>query len=236
MLKKTLALACLSVSSIAANAAVISLSGDIFGIAPPPSSATEALESSDYLFFWTEHIGVTTTVAINVSIIPGVGVDKPTSNPTLQLDGSLFYDSGDQTVENGWAGDLAAGTYDSYFVHGDKQGTNVTFNATLVFDQEIVAIIYNQTQLCDTDGPDQLGPFGAVGTTYADCSTNRTLELDGDANWIHLSADRMTLEINTVVAHNMDDIRIITTSAVPVPAAAWLFGSALIGLAGIKRK
>jgi hypothetical protein len=27
-----------------------------------------------------------------------------------------------------------------------------------------------------------------------------------------------------------------TVSAVPVPAAAWLFGSALIGLAGIKRK
>jgi hypothetical protein len=28
----------------------------------------------------------------------------------------------------------------------------------------------------------------------------------------------------------------VPTSAVPVPAAAWLFGSALISLAGIKRK
>ena len=28
----------------------------------------------------------------------------------------------------------------------------------------------------------------------------------------------------------------IAVSAVPVPAAAWLFGSALVGLAGVKRK
>jgi hypothetical protein len=33
-----------------------------------------------------------------------------------------------------------------------------------------------------------------------------------------------------------DTIFTFTTSEVPVPAAAWLFGSALIGLAGIKRK
>lgn len=32
------------------------------------------------------------------------------------------------------------------------------------------------------------------------------------------------------------DITSITVSPVPVPAAAWLFGSALIGLAGIKRR
>lgn len=35
----------------------------------------------------------------------------------------------------------------------------------------------------------------------------------------------------------MDDFTYdINSSAVPIPAAAWLFGSALIGLAGIKRK
>lgn len=35
---------------------------------------------------------------------------------------------------------------------------------------------------------------------------------------------------------NIDNLEYDAISSVPVPAAAWLFGSALIGLAGIKRK
>jgi hypothetical protein len=36
--------------------------------------------------------------------------------------------------------------------------------------------------------------------------------------------------------NNLSNFRAYTTSPVPLPAAAWLFGSALIGLAGIKRR
>ena len=34
----------------------------------------------------------------------------------------------------------------------------------------------------------------------------------------------------------IDDLSWVTTSAVPVPAAAWLFGSGLLGLVGISRR
>jgi hypothetical protein len=58
----------------------------------------------------------------------------------------------------------------------------------------------------------QSSTLAAVGTT-------------GDVIWgISTYANPVTIGSYTVV------------SAVPVPAAAWLFGSALIGLAGIKRK
>lgn len=40
---------------------------------------------------------------------------------------------------------------------------------------------------------------------------------------------------NNLISGVVDSIE-INTSAVPLPATAWLFGSALIGLAGIKRK
>jgi len=33
-----------------------------------------------------------------------------------------------------------------------------------------------------------------------------------------------------------DWIRVITASAVPIPAAIWLFGSALLGFVGMRRR
>ena len=53
-------------------------------------------------------------------------------------------------------------------------------------------------------------------------------------NWLIISADRKTIEFSQYTPHDMDQIRILT--AVPVPAAVWLFGSALGMLGWMRRR
>jgi len=208
----------------------VSVTGEVQTIDPPADASMGVFESNTTTFLWAEG---TTTIANSqfVTIIPFKNITPEAAGSTNGLgEGSAFYDSGIATVEAMWGGDLAAGTYSSYFFHTDKDVQNQTFTGSMTFAREIVGIIYKQTELGLTDPI-----FGASGTTYGAGGSGRILELDGAANWLSLSADRKTLSFQTVVAHNMDDMRILT-SAVPVPAAVWLFASGLLGLVGIARR
>jgi len=208
----------------------VSVSGEVQTIAAPADASMGVFESNTTTFLWAEG---TTTIANPqfVTIIPFKNISPEVAGSTNgQGEGSAFYDSGVASVEGMWGGDLAAGTYNSYFFHTDKDVQNQLFTGSMTFAQEIVGIIYKQTELGLTDPI-----FGAPGTTYGAGGSGRIFELDGPDNWLSLSADRKTLEFKTVVQHNMDDMRILT-AAVPVPAAVWLFGSGLLGLVGIARR
>ena len=56
----------------------------------------------------------------------------------------------------------------------------------------------------------------------------------GVAAYDGVSLDLLTIELTDATATSFDNIAL--TSEVPVPAAAWLFGSALLGLVGVKRR
>ncbi|MGI9309855.1 MAG: VPLPA-CTERM sorting domain-containing protein [Gammaproteobacteria bacterium] len=222
---------------ISAQASALSLSGEIIQIAPPADASWEALENNDHAFFWSE--GTTTltqSLEAEMGGLPGNAVTLIPGNGTgfvTEVDGTLFYDSGNASVQSNWGGDLAAGTYDSYMLHADKQGeTTQTYDGSITFDREIVGLIFKQTELCLSDPI-----FGAPGTTYAGCGDVRRLELEpnnGVDNWLRISADGKTLTFSTDVPHDLDNVRILT-AAVPVPAAVWLFGSAL-GILGWTRR
>ena len=178
---------------------------------PPVAAGHNDLQSSAHVFFWTERLGVTLTLPEPVNVLPFVN------------NASGFYDSGVASVEATWGGDVSAGTYNSYFLHADKQGANVTFEASVTFVNPIAAIIYKQSALSDTDSL-----LGSPTTTYAGGASSRMLELDGPNNWFEISPDRLTFHFKTVVAHNMDDVRILT--AVPEPSTGLLV---VLGLAGL---
>ncbi|MGK0500877.1 MAG: hypothetical protein ACJAYG_002531 [Oceanicoccus sp.] len=66
-------------------------------------------------------------------------------------------------------------------------------------------------------------------------ATSALVEFSQAIGPIGTSVDGIVFDAGTVI---IDDVwlGVVETTAVPVPAAAWLFGSALLGLAGIKRK
>ena len=199
---------------------VVSTSGDLWRVVTPADVDHMQYESNVAAVLFAERINVTVNDT-PVSILPFVG---------NQNDGLGVYDSGNATIEASWNGILGAGNYNSYMIHGDKDGDVQTFIGSVVFENVVEGIIYKQDELCDTDST-----LGAPGTNYSDCGSARIFELDGPNNWMHLSADRKTLDFSMVVNHNMNEIRVVT-AAVPVPAAVWLFGSGLLGLVGIARR
>jgi len=133
-------------------------------------------------------------------------------------------------------------TVDSYLVHADKVGTGVSavsWMYSITFSQDILGIILSAPDSAGTTGQllaDTDSVFGLAGTTYSGTQSYRGLEFGTDfSDTITLSADLRTLEVDSTVRREfMDEIRVIT--AVPIPAAAWLFGSGLIGLVAIGRR
>ncbi|MEH6590520.1 MAG: VPLPA-CTERM sorting domain-containing protein [Halioglobus sp.] len=87
---------------------------------------------------------------------------------------------------------------------------------------------HSQITLTGFLGGSQVATTGAFFVLYGELSNNAVTPFDG------VSLDRLEIELTGNKAISFDNIAL--TSAVPVPAAAWLFGSALLGLVGVKRK
>jgi hypothetical protein len=112
--------------------------------------------------------------------------------------------------------------------------------------------VTSQTTLCgfipciDSD-IDNVGGLGTVGAT-TDWNASSTIDLGDTAGWgsdtlatvqmqNNLSASTLNDGESAWIQKKFNGIGMeVIVGEVPVPAAAWLFRSALIGLAGIKRK
>ncbi|CAH0990015.1 hypothetical protein SIN8267_00097 [Sinobacterium norvegicum] len=106
-------------------------------------------------------------------------------------------------------------------------GEGLTFNFTSAVDiGQVNMESYGSSNVSWTDANGLTGSIGSVqGKT------------GGQLNTITLSnitSMTFTANNNYSMIAGFDDV--FATSQVPVPAAAWLFGSALIGLAGIAKK
>jgi hypothetical protein len=99
---------------------------------------------------------------------------------------------------------------------------------TLISDTNIVVVITNN-DLVDVD---QVANSLAAGHVPVDLWTSRGYEAD---QWGNTSVDAVGID-SPVAPYQPLAVSLSRSSEVPVPSAVWLFGSALVGLTGIKRK
>lgn len=118
----------------------------------------------------------------------------------------------------------------SHYVQWDPSGTK-RVTATINTDSEIFAFIYTDNNLFTSDEF-----LGRPGIDYNDF-TFRGLE---DFNNDTIFFNGLSTDISWLASNPGDWARMITAfspaAVVPVPAAVWLFGTALLGLFGISRR
>jgi MYXO-CTERM domain-containing protein len=188
---------------IAANAAILSTSGQVVQIAPPASAVYGALPGPP-AFAWNEASGVSST-AVLVNTLGNGTFTGGSYSPTVY-----------------------AGLLDSHMIHFDASTGVAVVQGSVTFSSNIVAVIYENNLLDISDGP-----LGAFGTTYAtgDPFRSHSSMLGTTSYTVAGNVLTFTLWANSSPAwpNKMAELRVLT-DAVPGPGAAALLG--LAGLAG----
>ena len=190
------------------QAAVVSTSADIKKISAPSSVVQGALQSDSYIYLFEEQQGVVLGSDLSVDWLPSDG----------------------DSLDTGKGGTIAAGTrVNSYFLHFDPLSDDAKAYGEVDFSDEILAVIFTTTNLNDSDSV-----LGNSGTTYGN-SPDRGYE-PNDEEYSNLPLPKSWWATNYSNAGFIDQARVITAAPVPVPAALWLFGSALLAMVGIGRR
>ena len=197
------AIAAALLAPIAANAAILSTSGQVVQIAPPASAVYGALPGPP-AFAWNEASGVSST-AVLVNTLGNGTFTGGSYGPTVY-----------------------AGVVDSHMIHFDASTGVAVVQGSVTFSSNIVAVIYENNLLDIGDGP-----LGAFGTTYAtgDPFRSHSSMLGTTSYTVAGNVLTFTLWANSSPAwpNKMAELRVLT-DAVPGPGAAALLG--LAGLAG----
>jgi hypothetical protein len=140
-------------------------------------------------------------------------------------------------VPGGGTGTLAAGTkLQSHLIHFDKvetdPSTQKSRTVTFTFSDAIIGIIWGDGKLSKTDPGGSWEDFGLNSVTYGGGSNRKMNAFD--KNHLVVSGNQATFKFKVSGGDLFDQARVLT--AVPVPTAVWLFGSGLLGLAGLRGK
>jgi len=152
------------------------------------------------------------------------------------------------------------GTWDDATNNGSFNGNiyivgfDITMNTVQAFNMNESTGLGNPglaqaTSCFDTSGPNQGACGGFVpafqGRLYNGTAPNESTApayaaftpVDGGIyNWALRTASQEVVDGDPVIVYKYTNFTTTLTSAVPVPAAAWLFGSGLLGLAGTARR
>lgn len=170
--------------------------------------------------------------------------DNTVGNNTFQNTNLYGFDEGqniaitmDLNVDilaDGMGGEAGAGiinmgsTVASHYIFFDPAGLTSQVG-TVTFDSDIIAVITSTPNLQASD------TLINTGVTYLNPGL-RGLEGGDDVSIIGLD----TIEVDWTAGTPGDYVRVLTDfspgAVVPVPAAVWLFGSALLGLVGVSKR
>lgn len=191
-------------------------------------------------------IQTTNTIAATVSTTGDMTIIPPPPDVTLDVLNSdidiwifdevqNFVLTTDLSVNFGGSGGVisAGTTINSHFVHKDIVSGLITLSGTATFDGTILGVIASPTLLSASDPI-----LGLTGTAYPTGLDRRGTQIgEGGASADSILFSGNTLTLISESSSRPDQVRVITAvSAVPVPAAVWLFGSGLLGFIGIARR
>ncbi|ROR97883.1 putative secreted protein [Sinobacterium caligoides] len=184
-----------------------------------------------------------TTVTINDPAgPPSYHTNSSSSGPELHIV-SVYETRSDHSF-----GDHPQGTANVHIVNGGSAPItlvlssyeptlwNFSIDSGVVIDQVILNGYHDQ----EAQGIDSgliVNKYG-VGNYFAACAFTWPSDTQGcnTPGLVSASEDFTGLELTSFsAAYRATDFTVVT-SHIPVPAAAWLFGSAIIGLAGLKKK
>lgn len=196
-------------------AGIVGLSGDIALIPAPPSTLLEQFASESVIRGFFERQGV-------------------------QLASDLAIDGASPgTYESSQGGLLPAGlAVSSYLFHADTLANDpfgTHFRATVVFDTEIVGVLFNRDTLNASDAV-----LGTASTIYdASDSAYRELEIGSAArcgtqtyDCVTISPDRRTIALDFSTGAFIDEVRVVIANRIPEPNTGWLAVLALMIVAG----
>lgn len=238
------------------HAAVTSYSQDFDGLDAANSLALGLAGGDQYKIFadvWFGPVGSTFLYSYGVfsapnggagfsAIAAGEGAGDPVTDQYLNIYSD--YNNADQA--NGFT--VNTSVFQEQTIDANDIGTSVTFSGTykapssggMGDSTSATGNVYVKTL-------DQNNGYATTNHLIVDTT------LAGNSEWVDFS---ITLDLSDALLEGQllqfgfnttatnyensgvyyDNLEFGTTSAVPVPAAAWLFGSALVGLAGIGRK
>ena len=243
MLKQTLPVICLCITTLSANAALYDrgngmIYDDVLNIT--------WLQDANYAY------------TSGYALANALG-EEESSNTNIQADGRMGW-----VAAKAWAAQLNYGGFDDWRLptanllnasdpcESYDGRCDMGFNNTI---SELGHMFYNNLAnlgLYDIAGNDRASGYGITNSSFTDGIDGITvsfLNLQNDDYWL---GDDYALDAESAWAFSADigfqddddyeesqfswAVRDGDVSAVPVPAAGWLFGSALVGLAGVKRR
>ncbi len=194
-----------------ANIVGVSPGGSL--IAPPGSVSPGSLESDSLVYAFDENI-VTLTGSRNLDKVP----------------------TGTNTVQ-------AGETVQSHFIHFDPVSDSSTTSdvVTFTFDNDVIGVFWSNGKLGRTDPGGIWEDLGLNGVMYSPVTNRRGLTGSDRSSLQFISPNQISLQLTAGGRDSYDQLRVITAAKidimpVPLPAAAWLFGSAILGMLSIRRK
>ena len=186
----TLGLLAAAALAAAAGATIVSTSGQMTLIAPPPSVDIGALQSNTTMYAFDEQQCVRTTADMPVDItVPGTYDDVSDLTPGVIPAGTLV---------------------SSHFVNADKVGTQpprIELEGSIVTNADIIGIEIMQHSLNVSD------VLGAPGTIYPTGKFGRGLNLDDQNDFVIEQIDKRTVVVHSDVRVHTDQVRVITRCA-----------------------
>jgi len=174
------------------------------------------------------------SVTGNGEIISAISVQEDGITNTLQQGfnekQSVFLNSA-ITVDGGT---IAAGqTVDSHLIFLNTASGSATTTAEWTFDGLILGVMSDRGGVLMTNTDSQ---FAAFNDYFTVGNKTGAFDLKGIEGNDHYSIAGNVLDLHMYVSEPGDWVRVLTVSAVPIPAAAFLFAPALLGFMGLRRK